>query len=112
MRITISLASLLLLLCFAVSGCGKSESTTPKTGQASDEKTVKVNEDWCVEHGIPESVCTLCDNKVAAEYKKKGDWCKEHDRAKSQCFLCHPELEEKFAAQYETKYGHKPPKIQ
>lgn len=65
---------------------------------------------WCNEHGVPEEICSLCDSKVAAELQKKGDWCKEHDRADSQCFICHPELEAKFAAQYEAKYGKKPPK--
>jgi hypothetical protein len=65
---------------------------------------------WCNEHGVPEEVCALCDSKVAAEFQKKGDWCKEHDRPDSQCFVCHPELEARFAAQYEAKYGEKPPK--
>jgi hypothetical protein len=67
---------------------------------------------WCGEHGVPEEVCALCDSKVAAEFQKKGDWCKEHDRPDSQCFACHPELEARFAAQYEAKYGEKPPKPQ
>jgi hypothetical protein len=65
---------------------------------------------WCSEHGVPEEVCPLCDSKVAADFQKKGDWCKEHDRPDSQCFVCHPELEARFAAQYEAKYGKKPPK--
>jgi hypothetical protein len=54
-------------------------------------------------------VCGQCDSKLAAEFQKKGDWCKEHDRPDSQCFKCHPELEAKFAAQYEAKYGKQPP---
>jgi hypothetical protein len=65
---------------------------------------------WCAEHGVPEEICGLCDSKVAAAMQKKGDWCKEHDRPDSQCFKCHPELEAKFAAQYEAKYGKQPPK--
>lgn len=65
---------------------------------------------WCNEHGVPEEVCALCDSKVAADFQKKGDWCKEHERPDSQCFKCHPELEAKFAAQYEAKFGEKPPK--
>jgi len=31
-----------------------------------------------------------------------------HDLA-AQCFLHHPELREKYAAQYRTKYGKEPP---
>jgi cobalt-zinc-cadmium efflux system membrane fusion protein len=65
---------------------------------------------WCTEHGVPEGVCARCSSKLAAEFQKKGDWCKEHNRPESQCFICHPELEQKFAAQYEAKFGSKPPK--
>ncbi len=49
-------------------------------------------------------------DSVRFEFKKKGDWCKEHSRPESQCFICHPDLEAKFVAQYEAKYGKKPPK--
>lgn len=113
-----------------VIGCG--QTTTPKAASGTKphadhkdhkdgdehdhEKVAKSGKEhdhsgwWCGEHGIPEEVCSLCNSKVAAELQKKGDWCKEHDRADSQCFICHPELEAKFAAQYEAKYGEKPPK--
>lgn len=64
---------------------------------------------WCNEHGVPEDVCALCNSKVAADFQKKGDWCEEHDRPDSQCFIHHPELKEKFAAQYVAKYGKQPP---
>jgi cobalt-zinc-cadmium efflux system membrane fusion protein len=64
---------------------------------------------WCDEHGVPEEICGQCSAKAAAECKRKGDWCKEHDRPDSQCFLCHPEMKEKFAAQYRAKYGKEPP---
>jgi hypothetical protein len=67
---------------------------------------------WCDEHGVPEEVCALCNTKLVADFKAKGDWCKEHDRPDSQCFVCHPEKEAEFAAQYEAKYGKKPPKPQ
>ncbi len=65
---------------------------------------------WCNEHGVPEEVCAQCSVKLAADFKAKGDWCKEHDCPDSQCFACHPEKETEFAAQYEAKYGKKPPK--
>lgn len=64
---------------------------------------------WCVEHGMPEEVCAQCNSKLAAEFQEKGDWCAEHGRPDSQCFIHHPELEEKFIAQYEAKFGEKPP---
>ena len=43
-------------------------------------------------------------------FKDKGDWCKEHERPESQCFACNPKLADKFAAEYEAKYGKRPPK--
>lgn len=64
---------------------------------------------WCAEHGVPEDVCGMCNVKYAAECKKKGDWCAKHNRPDSQCFICHPEHKQKFAKQFEAKYGRKPP---
>ena len=54
--------------------------------------------DWCVEHGVPESICTRCNATLIEGFKKKGDWCKEHDLPESQCFVSHPELKAKFEA--------------
>jgi hypothetical protein len=90
------------------SGCTKPAAET-KVSQDTAAEGPKHDGWWCVEHGIPEAECALCTPKVAADLKKKGDWCKEHDRPESQCFICHPELEQKFAARYEAKYGSKPP---
>ena len=67
---------------------------------------------WCDEHGVPEEICAQCNVKLVADFKAKGDWCKDHERPDSQCFVCHPEKETEFAAQYEAKYGKKPPKAQ
>lgn len=65
---------------------------------------------WCYEHGIPEEECSMCSADFADKCKAKGDWCEEHNRADSQCFICHPELQGKFAALYQAKYGEEPPK--
>jgi len=65
---------------------------------------------WCNEHGVPEEICAQCNVKLVSDFKAKGDWCKEHERPDSQCFICHPEKEAEFAAQYEAKFGKKPPK--
>lgn len=64
---------------------------------------------WCQEHGVPEHLCGRCDSQLAADFQKKGDWCPQHDRPDSQCFVCHPELQERFAAQFEARFGYKPP---
>jgi hypothetical protein len=54
--------------------------------------------DWCKEHGVPESICTRCNDELTAGFKGKGDWCQEHDLPDSQCFICHPELKAEFEA--------------
>jgi hypothetical protein len=117
--------SLLSLAAFVVvlSGCGqadnKSGQTKEKDAKGKPSQVAQAKQEdkkghdhsgwWCDEHGVPEAECGQCNAKVAAELKKKGDWCKEHDRPDSQCFICHPELKEKFAAQYRAKYGKEPP---
>jgi hypothetical protein len=120
-----ALLSLVAAFAVAFSGCGQADN---KSGQTKDKGTsakkdlgqvaAAKNEEkkvrdhsgwWCDEHGVPEAECSMCNAKVAAEFKKKGDWCDKHDRAKSQCFLCDPSLEAKYAARYEAKYGKKPP---
>ena len=95
-----------------VGGCGSNATKGPESPKSAtpvaESSAVAIN--WCVEHGVPEDICAQCNAKVAADFKKKGDWCKEHNRPESQCFLCNPKLEAKFAAEYEAKYGKKPPK--
>ena len=105
----------LVFACVALAsvGCNKSSdkpvpAIAPGT-QFSGEEHVH-GEWWCGEHGVPEEICAQCKTELAADFKAKGDWCKEHDRPDSQCFICHPEKEAEFAAQFEAKYGKKPPK--
>jgi cobalt-zinc-cadmium efflux system membrane fusion protein len=113
-RTTISL-EVMLLSGIGLVGCGQSHdkaaATVPATAQVSTEGQSREGW-WCEEHGVPEEVCAQCNIKLVGDFKAKGDWCKEHDRPESQCFICHPEKEAEFAAQYEAKYGKKPPKPQ
>ena len=108
----------LLIAVFLVAGCGEmSEEAKVDPESARAEIPEKAENDghsgwWCVGHGIPEEVCSLCSSEAADEFKKAGDWCDEHDRADSQCFICNPERQAKFAAQYEAKFGRKPPEPQ
>jgi hypothetical protein len=112
------LLSLVPTMALALGGCGQGEQKGDKPQaqkkQAGGKKETADDSAtwWCREHGIPEHDCAQCDAKVASEYKKKGDWCKEHDRPESQCFICHPELKEKFAALYRTRYGKEPPPME
>jgi hypothetical protein len=50
------------------------------------------HEDWCAEHGVPESQCTRCNPSLVAAFKATGDWCEEHGVPESQCRLCNPGL--------------------
>ena len=107
---------LLAVAGLVLSGCGQQggapTDAAGQPGEATQVAAAAGGHDhggwWCVEHGVPEGVCARCNSKVAADFQKKGDWC-EHNRPDSQCFFCHPELEQKFAAQYEAKFGSKPP---
>jgi len=107
LRKAISLGAILLFGVGLV-GCGQSPETPATTRVSALEHSHEGW--WCEEHGVPEEVCAQCNIKLVGSFKTKGDWCKEHDRPDSQCFICHPEKEAEFAAQYEAKYGKKPPK--
>ena len=95
---------------------GCSQTATPeakpekKPEPVAEKKAHDHSGEWCNEHGVWEKICGQCDAKYSAECKAKGDWCKQHNRPDSQCFVCHPEKEAEFAAEYEAKYGKKPPK--
>lgn len=93
-------------------GCAQSTTTNPAGAPAPQSSAVADDHSqwWCSTHGVPEEICAQCNSKLAAEYQQKGDWCQEHNRPESQCFLCNPRLADKFAAEYEAKYGKKPPR--
>ncbi len=115
---TRNFSSLLLVTGFAlVVGCGTAV-TEQAASDANDQEHTEIAEHkehdhsgwWCDEHGVPEEVCTRCNNSLVADFKEKDDWCDEHSRPDSQCFLCNPELQARFAARYEAKFGEQPPK--
>ncbi len=104
-------------LFLSSTGCSKDDKggQPTKDGQAQNKDDKKGEKDkkdhsewWCQEHGIPEHLCSLCKDDVAAKLRKEGDWCKLHDRAKSQCFKCDPTKYAKFEEMYVAKYGKKP----
>jgi hypothetical protein len=114
MKLQMSLIGGLLAGTIALAlGCNSkpaAENGPDKTKVSTDGHGHSHDGYWCPEHGVPEEICALCNSKVAADFKAKGDWCAKHDRPDSQCFTCHPELEKKFADEYEAKFGKKPPK--
>jgi hypothetical protein len=82
-----------LLFCAILSGACSSSSVTPTPSlHASKEAKPGSYEDWCGEHGVPESQCTQCNPSLAAAFKASNDWCVEHDLPESQCKKCNPDL--------------------
>ena len=69
--------SLLSLIVIFMSGCGKRD--TASTGAAGSTAVTAVDHShdgwWCVEHGVPEEECALCDTSLVAKFKEAGDWC-------------------------------------
>ncbi len=103
------LFSLAAIMGLVMTGCGTSE--TPETQTPPGDGSIDyLSRDWCVEHAVPESQCGMCNSDLAVAFQQKGDWCQEHNRPESQCFKCDPSRAEKFAKDYETKFGTKPPK--
>jgi hypothetical protein len=105
-----------LVVCSALIGLGCGPADSGKAAKSSEKKEDKgglahnyKGRDWCVEHGMPESICVQCNDKLAKGYKDKGDWCKEHEVPQSQCFQCNLKLKDKFAKEYKEKYGEDPP---
>lgn len=60
----------------------------PKYSQVTSTETAK-QDDWCAEHGVPESICIECKKDLVPKHKPFG-WCKTHGVA--ECVLDHPEL--------------------
>ncbi len=120
MRITYSILLLagFTLGTMSLSGCGSGpdDIAIPEQAVAHDDHDAGDHEGdghggwWCVEHGVPEEECALCDTRLVADFKAKGDWCDEHNRPESQCFSCDPQRFDRFAARYEAKFGEQPPK--
>ena len=77
-------------------GCQKEAAQT--SAQAAVEKHAPAHvvpgsyEDWCDEHGVPESQCTRCNPSLIAAFKATNDWCEEHGLPESQCTKCNPDL--------------------
>ena len=46
--------------------------------------------DWCAGHGVPESMCTVCNPELLEHFRSSGDWCVEHGYPESVCPSCNP----------------------
>ena len=91
------------IVALTLGGCSKTEPAAPNpkavtaapaaVGEHGAAGVVPGSyEDWCGEHGVPESLCTRCDPSLVAAFKATGDWCAEHGLPESQCLKCNPDL--------------------
>ena len=46
----------------------------------------------CIEHGVPEALCTKCNPALIPGFKAENDWCAGHSVPESQCTICNPDL--------------------
>jgi len=91
---------LIAVVCLGCSSSGDPEkgsasaSVARATGDAHAASTAKPgsHDDWCEEHGVPESKCTRCNPKLIPAFKATKDWCEEHQMPESQCTVCNPDL--------------------
>lgn len=92
---TVTQIVLLVVATLSLQACEKSGNAGPAatTGEHA-AATVKPgsHEDWCGEHGVPESQCTRCDPSLIPAFKATNDWCEEHGLPESQCLKCNPSL--------------------
>jgi cytochrome c5 len=93
-------ATIVACALFAGVGCSKETSEAKEgavraKGAAHAPADAKPGsyEDWCGEHQLPESQCTLCHPDLIAAFKATGDWCQEHSLPESHCRKCNPDLQ-------------------
>lgn len=67
----------------------ETDGQIPEAAEPSDSKLAL---DWCSEHSVPESVCTVCNPGLIDGFKESGDWCGGHGIPESHCRLCNPEI--------------------
>lgn len=82
---------LIALACSTSEPTGAASTPAPANHAAAGVKPGS-HEDWCVEHGVAESMCTQCNPALSAAFKATGDWCAEHSVPESQCRTCNPDL--------------------
>jgi cobalt-zinc-cadmium efflux system membrane fusion protein len=73
------------------------QDAAPALGPKSSPIEPTLDEGWCGGHGVPESVCTRCNDSLIAKFKEAGDWCGGHGLPESQCTICNPEVEARWA---------------
>lgn len=86
------LLSLILSLSVAATAFAAESATQSKDLHGAKGAKPGSYEDWCSEHGVPESQDTRCDKSLIPVFKATGDWCDKHGLPKSQDLKCNPDL--------------------
>lgn len=81
-----------LAAALVAAGCNKKESAEGQGAAAKANVKPGSHEDWCEEHGVPETQCTKCNPSLIPAFKATGDWCDQHKLPKSQDRECNPGL--------------------
>jgi hypothetical protein len=73
---------------------GTTEAASPPQGEghATADVVPGSYEDWCDEHGVPESHCTRCDPSLVPAFQAANDWCAEHGLPLSHDTIHNPNL--------------------
>ncbi|MBK5276565.1 MAG: hypothetical protein JJE30_16160 [Desulfuromonadales bacterium] len=86
------LLSVALFLSLSVSAFAAESAKPAKAVHGAKDAKPGSYEDWCSEHGVPESMDTRCDKSLIPAFKATGDWDEKHGLPKSQCKKCNPKL--------------------
>ena len=83
---------LLQTTALLVVGCDDRTSRPARAHAEEARKAPAVADpaDWCVEHGLPESLCTKCNPALVERFRQAGDWCAGHGFPESACPFCNP----------------------
>jgi len=89
----------LVVTLLSLTGCEDPKNTQveAKTVIAQNVMAAADPADWCAGHGVPESMCTICNPGLVEKFKQVGDWCAEHGLPESVCPECNPGLGEQTA---------------
>lgn len=82
-------SSLLATLLVLFASCGPSSSSSHQETPSPVPEAAHA-EDWCAEHGLPESKCTKCNPELVDAFVEAGDWCAGHGFPESVCPSCNP----------------------
>lgn len=80
--------TLALGLALLFVGCGPTETPASEGPAAATDPDA-----MCVEHGVLESLCTVCNPALVPVFRARGDFCEEHQLPESICPVCHPDRE-------------------